>query len=93
MTRRVGYVVVGSDLRYYPNLIATPNSSVVVARNVSSATPFSIPLNDTGTPDTRYTNVNLIVSDPTYSQRNFGGTKVQMADAHVPYRYQLAQYQ
>jgi prepilin-type N-terminal cleavage/methylation domain-containing protein len=93
ITRRIGYAVNNGELRYYPNLIATPTTYHVIARNVTSATPFSIPLNQSGTPDTRYTAVNITVTDPTYSNRGFKGTSMQMADAGVPYRCQMTKYQ
>lgn len=93
ITRRIGYVVSKGELRYYPNLIATPASYVVVARNITSATPFRVPLNSTGAPDTRYTSVSLSAMDPTYSRRAYKSTSMQLADARVPYRCQLTKYQ
>ncbi len=93
ITRRIGYVVSKGELRYYPNLIATPAAYVVIARNITSPTPFKIPLNDTGTPDTRYTSVNLSAKDPTYSNRSYKSTGMQFVDARVPYRCQVTKYQ
>jgi type II secretory pathway pseudopilin PulG len=93
ITRRAGYVVKNGELRSYPNLIATPTTYSVIARNITSATPFSIPLNDTGTPDTRYTSVNITATDPTYSNRGYKNTSMQMVDARVPYRAQVTKYQ
>ena len=93
ITRRVGYVVKNGELRYYPNLIATPTTYAVVSRNLTSATPFSIPLNGTGTPETRYTYVNMTITDPTYTNRAFKGTSMEIVDAHIPYRTQLTKYQ
>ncbi|MFL6583370.1 MAG: type II secretion system protein J [Chthoniobacterales bacterium] len=93
ITRRIGYVVSGSELRFYPNLVATPSTYVVIARNITSPTPFKVPLNDTGTPDSRYTSVTLSAMDPTYSNRAFKGTSMQLVDARVPYRCQMTKYQ
>jgi type II secretory pathway pseudopilin PulG len=93
ITRRAGYVVSNGELRFYPNLIATPTTYSVIAHNITSATPFSVPLNDTGTPDTRYTSVNITATDPTYSNRGYKNTSMQMVDARVPYRCQVTKYQ
>ena len=92
ITRRIGYLVSGGELRYYPNLVATPAAYYVIARNLTSATPFKIPLNDTNTPDTRYTSVTLSALDPTYSKRSYRSTSMQLADARVPYRCQITKY-
>ena len=93
ITRRIGYVVSNGELRYYPNLIATPGSYVVIARNITSSTPFRVPLNASGTPDTRYTSITLSAKDPTYSNRSYKSTSMQFVDARVPYRCQLTKYQ
>ena len=93
ITRRIGYVVKNGELRYYPNLVATPTSYSVVSQNITSPLPFKVPLNGTGTPDTRYTSVTLSALDPTYSQRAYKNTSMQLADARVPYRCQLTKYQ
>lgn len=93
ITRRIGYVVSKGELRYYPNLIATPSTYSVVASNVTSATPFSIPLNQSGTPETRFTAVNITVTDPSFSNRGYKATSMQMVDAGVPYRCQMTKYQ
>jgi prepilin-type N-terminal cleavage/methylation domain-containing protein len=93
ITRRVGYVVNNGQLRFYPNLIATPTTYAVIARNVTSATPFSIPLNQTGTPQTRFTSVAITVTDPSFSNRGYKSTSMQMADAGVPYRCVVTKYQ
>jgi hypothetical protein len=93
ITRRIGYVVKNGELRYYPNLVATPATYSVVARNITSATPFKVPLNDTGTPDTRYTSVTISAMDPTYSNRAYKSTSMQLVDARVPYRCKITKYQ
>jgi prepilin-type N-terminal cleavage/methylation domain-containing protein len=93
ITRRVGYAVRNGELRFYPNLIATPSSYNIIARNITSAAPFSLPLNKSGTPDTRYISVNITVTDPTYSNRGFKHTSMENVNAHVPYRRQVTKYQ
>jgi prepilin-type N-terminal cleavage/methylation domain-containing protein len=93
ITRRIGYVVKNGELRYYPNLVATPDSYSVVSHNITSPLPFKVPLNGTGTPDTRYTSVTLSALDPTYSKRAYSNTSMQLVDARVPYRCQMTKYQ
>ena len=93
ITRRIGYVVNNGELRFYPNLIATPTTYAVIARNVTSATPFSIPLNQSGTPETRFTAVTVTVSDPSFSNRGYKATSMEMANAGVPYRCVVTKYQ
>ena len=93
ITRRIGYVVNNGELRFYPNLIATPTTYAVIARNVTSATPFSIPLNQSGTPETRFTAVTVTVTDPSFSNRGYKATSMQMANAGVPYRCVVTKFQ
>ena len=93
ITRRIGYVVNNGELRFYPNLIATPTTYAVIARNVTSATPFNIPLNQSGTPETRFTGVSITVTDPSFSNRGYKATSMQMADAGIPYRCVVTKYQ
>ena len=93
ITRRIGYVVINGQLRFYPNLIATPATYSVIARNLTSATPFGIPLNQSGTPETRFTSVNFTVTDPSFSNRGYKSTSMQMADPGVPYRCVVTKYQ
>lgn len=93
ITRRIGYVVNNGELRFYPNLIATPGTYAVIAHNVTSATPFSIPLNQSGTPETRFTAVTVTVTDPSFSNRGYKSTSMQMANAGVPYRCVVTKYQ
>jgi len=93
ITRRVGYMVNGGELRFYSNLIKTPSQYYVVAHNVTSSTPFSIPLNGTGTPENRYVSVNITATDPSFSNRGYQYTGMQMVDACVPYRCQVTKFQ
>ena len=91
--QRVAYVVRDGELRCYPNVTARPEAYHVIAHNITSPTPFSIPPNATGTPDTRYTSVNITAMDPTYSNRGYKNTGMQLVDARVPYRCQMTKYQ
>lgn len=93
VTKRVGYLVKEGELRFYPNLTATPEAYFTVAYNITSATPFRIPLNETRTPDNRYTSVTISALDPTYSKRGYKNTSMQLVDARVPYRCQMTKYQ
>lgn len=93
ITQRVAYIVKNGELRYYPNLTATPNLYHVVSQNITSATPFKVPLNASGAPDSRYTSVTISAKDPTYSGRSYKSTSMQLVDARVPYRCQLTKFQ
>ena len=92
ITRRAGYIVKDGELRFHPNLIATPSLYYVIAHNITSASPFSIPLNESGTPDTRYSSVNITATDPSFSNRGYKSTSMRMVDARVPYRCQVTKY-
>lgn len=93
ITQRIGYAVKNGELRYYPNLTATPELYHVVSQNITSGTPFKVPLNATGALDSRYTSVTISAKDPTYSGRSYKGTSMQLVDARVPYRCQLTKFQ
>jgi hypothetical protein len=90
LARRVAYIVAEGQLRFYPD---ATNKFYAIARNISSPKPFSIPLNSSGTLDTRYTSVTMTVTDPTYKNRSHTATNMQMVDAHIPYRNQMTKYQ
>ena len=63
-----------------------------VARYISSAQPFSIPLNSNGTPDTRYVAVKLSARDPKTSNRNYAATGA-LLDTQIDYRSRICLYQ
>jgi hypothetical protein len=67
-------------------------NGVVVARNITTSTPFSIPLNSSGTADNRYVQVNLAALEPKYSNRGFQATS-SLVNAAIPYRSRLCSYQ
>jgi hypothetical protein len=95
ITTRTAYVVVGGELRWYPKVDFHPNPPGefhVAARFVTSAKPFFVPLNASGTTDTRYVGVKLVTSDPKFSNRDFKAENT-LLETSIPYRAQLAKYQ
>ena len=72
--------------KFYWNFVAT------VARYISSAQPFYIPLNTNGTPDTRYVGVKLSARDPSTSNRNYSATAA-LLDTQIDYRSRICLYQ
>lgn len=76
----------GSNGYFYWQFVAT------VARYISSAQPFYIPLNSTGTPDTRYVGVRLSARDPHTSNRNYSATAT-LLDTQIDYRSRICLYQ
>ena len=71
---------------YYYQDIAT------VARNITSPTPFSVPLNASGTPDNRYVGVRLTASDPAATTRGYRSTST-LLNTSIPYRSRICVYQ
>jgi len=67
-------------------------NGVVIARDITSSTPFTIPLNSLGTPDDRYVRVQITATDPTFSNRKLATTSSLM-DASIPYRSRLCSIQ
>jgi hypothetical protein len=75
----------GNSGNFYWSFVAT------VARYISSAQPFYIPLNN-GTPDTRYVGVKLSTRDPSTSNRNYAATAA-LLDTQIDYRSRICLYQ
>jgi hypothetical protein len=63
-----------------------------VARSVTSATPFTVPLNPSGTPDNRYVGVSLKTGNSGYSNRNYRDINTVL-NTQIPYRSKLTIYQ
>ncbi|HWY50583.1 MAG TPA: hypothetical protein VNW72_03790 [Chthoniobacterales bacterium] len=63
-----------------------------VARYVSSAQPFYVPLNSGGSPDTRYVGVKLSVRDPSSSNRGYLATSA-LLDTKIDYRSRICLFQ
>lgn len=107
-TYRVGYLVVGAveadgqfrgELRYYPIIDLTttdindPSTYQVVARNVTSPTPFQILLNIDGGVDNRsVAAVKLSTADPQYSNRGFAAVNM-FINSYIPFRSDLTNNQ
>ncbi len=86
VTQRAGLVVVGQDLRHYPN---TGNTSTYynVASNITTATPFSIPGGDN-----HFVQGDFTVRDPRVNALNFKSMHTNLR-LQVPYRYRLTDKQ
>ena len=79
VTRRAA-LVVGQLHRYSPLEVDAP--SKVIARNVTSPTPFSIPA------DNRFIQMQMIARDERAVSRGFKAVDLQM-NLTIPYRYRL----
>jgi len=93
ITVRKTYAVVGGDLRYYPS--NDPSNYKVITRNITSATPFSIPLTPGSppTPQNRYVAaVDLSAVDARTSQRGYGAVNMFLS-SKIPFRCKLTNTQ
>jgi hypothetical protein len=63
-----------------------------VAKYVSSAKPFYVPLNSGGSADTKYVGVKLTARDPKSSNRGYLSTAA-LLDTQIDYRSRIALYQ
>jgi hypothetical protein len=78
---------------YNPNWYTdTTIKKTTVARYVSSAQPFYIPLNSSGTQDTKYVGVKISARDPSTSNRNYQATAA-LLDTQIDYRSRICLYQ
>ncbi len=90
------------ELHYYQQASTSTNPSVagtmywkdvaVVARNISSPNPFSVPLNRYGGPDNRYVKVELSARDPKSTNRGYIAT-ASLLNTQIDYRSRLTIYQ
>jgi len=93
ITVRKSYAVVGGDLRFYPT--NDLNNYKVITRNITSATPFSIPLGPGSppTPQNRYVAaVDLSAADPNSSHRGYGAVNMFLS-SKIPFRCKLTNIQ
>jgi prepilin-type N-terminal cleavage/methylation domain-containing protein len=93
ITTRRAYAVVGGDLRYYPT--NDLSSYKVITRNITSATPFSIPLTPGSppTPQNRYVAaVDLSAVDANTSRRGYGAVNMFLS-SKIPFRCKLTNTQ
>lgn len=87
ITHRVSYLVVGTELRYYPtNDLGTYK---VVARNITSPTPFTIPTLDSGGLNNRYVAaINISTVEPQFTQRGYAAVNMFIS-SFIPFRCRL----
>jgi prepilin-type N-terminal cleavage/methylation domain-containing protein len=91
ITRRVSYAVVGGELRYYPTNDLT--SYKVMARDVTSPSPFKILLNEQGGADFRsIAAVDLSTAEPQFSNRGYAATNM-FINSYIPFRSRLTNIQ
>lgn len=90
ITDRVYYVVSGSQLLYYGRKSSTAK---VMANDLTTATPFSIPATPLGAPYNRFVAaINLSTADTSTSNRKFRAANMFL-NAMEPYRARLCIYQ
>ena len=63
-----------------------------VARYLSSAQPFYVPLNSGGSPNTKYVGVRLSARDPSTSNRRYLAT-ASLLDTQIDYRSRICLFQ
>lgn len=71
-------------------LIWTDNGAI--ARNISTPTPFYIPVASSGSSDTKYVGVNLSARDPSSSNRGYLSTAA-LLNTQIDWRSRIATYQ
>ena len=91
VTDRVAYVVNGTQLYYYGR--QNNNNYKVIANDLTSPTPFSIPLTPLGAPFNRFVAaINLVTADNTSSNRKFRAANM-FINSMEPFRARLCTYQ
>lgn len=84
------------ELHYYTERYANGatywKDVAVVARYLSSAKPFSVPLNRYGSSDNKYVKVNLSARDPKSTNRGYVAT-ASLLNTNIDYRSRLTIYQ
>lgn len=90
---RIAYVVVNGELRFYPRASDATTWSVIT-RGVtpSTATPFGLAVNSSGTWTNPIVVGTLTTKDPTYDKRGYRAVDISM-NFRVPYRTRIAVYQ
>lgn len=87
ITDRIHYVVKNGELRYYGP--SHPSTGRLLAGNITSSTPFSIPVTPLGAQYNRFVAaINLSTADHTSSNRGFKAANMFL-NAMVPYRTRL----
>ena len=86
----------GGELHFYKQNYAGNSvywqDVATVAKYISSPQPFYVPLNASGSPDTKYVGVKLTARDPKSSNRGYLAT-ASLLDTQVDYRSRLCLYQ
>ena len=91
ITDRVAYVVNGTQLYYYGR--QSNNTYKVIANDLTSPTPFSIPVTPLGAPFNRFVAaINLVTADNTTSNRKFRAANM-FINSMEPFRARLCTYQ
>jgi prepilin-type N-terminal cleavage/methylation domain-containing protein len=91
ITDRVAYVVQNSQLVYYPR--QSVGNYVMMADNITTPSPFSVPATPLGAPYTRFVSaINLSTSDAAYSNLKFKAANMFL-NALEPCRAKLCTYQ
>ena len=91
ITTRLSYAVNGGELRYYPTNDLT--NYKVIARNVISDTPFSVPVLANGTLQNQFVAaVNLSTVEPQYSNRGYAAVNMFVSSL-IPFRCRLTNTQ
>ncbi|HEY1770713.1 MAG TPA: prepilin-type N-terminal cleavage/methylation domain-containing protein [Chthoniobacterales bacterium] len=91
ITTRQSYAVVGSELRYYST--NDTSSYSVIARNLTAATPFTVPLLGGGGMQNRFISaVNLSSLEPNYTNRGFSAVNMFISSL-IPFRSRLTNSQ
>jgi len=91
ITRRESYAVVGTDLRFFPD--NNPGNYSVIARNITSATPFTVPLLPGGGLQNQFlAAVNLSSVEPNYSNRGYAAVNL-FINSMIPFRCRLTDTQ
>jgi prepilin-type N-terminal cleavage/methylation domain-containing protein len=76
----------------YTGNALTWSDNGTVARNISTPTPFYIPVNSGGSSDTKYVGVNLSARDPSSSNRGYLSTAA-LLNTQIDWRSKIATYQ
>ncbi len=93
ITVRKSYAIVGNDLRYYPT--NDLNNYKVITRNITSSTPFTIPLTPGSppTPQNHYVAaVDLSAVDANTSRRGYGAVNMFLS-SKIPFRCKMTNTQ
>jgi prepilin-type N-terminal cleavage/methylation domain-containing protein len=91
ITRRQSYAVVGSELRFVPD--NDVNNYSVISRNITSPTPFTVPLLPGGGIQNQFlAAVNLSSVEPSYSHRGYAAVNL-FINSMIPFRCRLTDTQ